>query len=556
MGSPEKPIDVEMGDMNDETKQLNPDVKTDSELKEEDKEERFTGLKKEELMEIANQPHWVRARWALFIIFWIIWVAMLAGAIFIVVTAPKCKPEPTPQWYQDVVVYEAKVDEFAQNFKGMEDHLDYVSKSLFSKAVMVAGAGKESDPAAVTNNDDAGFESLVKTANEKEMKVMVDIPVDTLSTMHDNFAQSATAACASDASGMYCNFFVWKANGSTSNTDDYAEWVYNPDRMANYKVSKDSPNRAFLNYESPKAWEFVKMLVKSWFDRKVDGIQIRDVGHVQNIEPNKLVKDIWEKFYTNETSNEALFVYSSSPNPELNPVMLDVNNTNTGKSPMILSDHLSSHANLEAAGKMMRDAIEGWRNSTRQIGANLLTPLGGSLVETRFSNTSMGAALNLLSISIPGVPVIRSGDEVGASSPVLTWEASDPDSAPVNSSNVVLNTVTAATVRKVEGIQAMQSLRYDTRNEDTKFSFIDTDNNNVIAFHRKWDTKPSVLVVSNLSPSAQTVNVVSSSGLMDKKKPAKKAKVVVSSSAAFGDGKLVELDKVNLPSGTTLILGA
>ena len=57
-----------------------------------------------------------------------------------------------------------------------------------------------------------------------------------------------------------------------------------------------------------------------------------------------------------------------------------------------------------------------------------LTPLGGSLVETRFSNTSMGAALNLLSISIPGVPVIRSGDEVGASSPVLTWEeASDPD---------------------------------------------------------------------------------------------------------------------------------
>ena len=50
MGSPEKPIDVEMGDMNDETKQLNPDVKTDSELKEEDKEERFTGLKKEELM--------------------------------------------------------------------------------------------------------------------------------------------------------------------------------------------------------------------------------------------------------------------------------------------------------------------------------------------------------------------------------------------------------------------------------------------------------------------------------------------------------------------------
>ena len=53
MGSPEKPLDVEMGDMSEEAK-LNP---TDVDVKEcdlkkngEGKEQRFTGLKKEELL--------------------------------------------------------------------------------------------------------------------------------------------------------------------------------------------------------------------------------------------------------------------------------------------------------------------------------------------------------------------------------------------------------------------------------------------------------------------------------------------------------------------------
>ena len=52
MGSPEKPLDVEMGDMSEEAK-LNPDVKASDDLiKENGKvaDTRFTGLKKEELM--------------------------------------------------------------------------------------------------------------------------------------------------------------------------------------------------------------------------------------------------------------------------------------------------------------------------------------------------------------------------------------------------------------------------------------------------------------------------------------------------------------------------
>lgn len=52
-------------------------------------------MTKEELLKYANDPFWVKLRWILFILFWGVWIAMLAGAISIIVFAPKCAA-PTP----------------------------------------------------------------------------------------------------------------------------------------------------------------------------------------------------------------------------------------------------------------------------------------------------------------------------------------------------------------------------------------------------------------------------------------------------------------------------
>ncbi|XP_062122986.1 uncharacterized protein LOC133836488 isoform X2 [Drosophila sulfurigaster albostrigata] len=60
----------------------------------------FTGMSKEELLKYANDPFWVRLRWIFFLGFWAIWVAMLVGAILIIIGAPKCAaPQPLP-WYK------------------------------------------------------------------------------------------------------------------------------------------------------------------------------------------------------------------------------------------------------------------------------------------------------------------------------------------------------------------------------------------------------------------------------------------------------------------------
>lgn len=71
---------------------------------------KFTGLTKEELMKYAKDPFWIRIRWVLFVLFWLIWFLMLFGAIFVIMVTPKCKESPPPEWWQRSSLY--KIDIF------------------------------------------------------------------------------------------------------------------------------------------------------------------------------------------------------------------------------------------------------------------------------------------------------------------------------------------------------------------------------------------------------------------------------------------------------------
>jgi len=88
------------------------------------------GLKKEELMKFANDPFWVRLRWFLFLLFWLTWLAMLVGAIYIVVVAPKCPaPEPRLWWEKgQLVVADAQDDGGLAGIKNC--HIVYIFKFL------------------------------------------------------------------------------------------------------------------------------------------------------------------------------------------------------------------------------------------------------------------------------------------------------------------------------------------------------------------------------------------------------------------------------------------
>ncbi|KAK8748545.1 hypothetical protein OTU49_015848 [Cherax quadricarinatus] len=70
----------------------------------------FSGLTKEELMKYSNDPFWVRLRWALFIVFWLGWVAMLVLAIVIIIQAPRCAPKETLDWIQESAMIQYDVN--------------------------------------------------------------------------------------------------------------------------------------------------------------------------------------------------------------------------------------------------------------------------------------------------------------------------------------------------------------------------------------------------------------------------------------------------------------
>lgn len=72
----------------------------------------FAGMGKEELMKFANDPFWVRLRWFLFIFFWLLWAAMLAGAIAIIIMAPKCAAPAPLKWWEQSPLYQVFLPAF------------------------------------------------------------------------------------------------------------------------------------------------------------------------------------------------------------------------------------------------------------------------------------------------------------------------------------------------------------------------------------------------------------------------------------------------------------
>ena len=72
----------------------------------------FCGLSQEEIKKYADDPTWVKLRWALFILFWIIWVAMIATAVLIVIYTPSCPYRPKMNWWQKGLAYEIDVAKF------------------------------------------------------------------------------------------------------------------------------------------------------------------------------------------------------------------------------------------------------------------------------------------------------------------------------------------------------------------------------------------------------------------------------------------------------------
>jgi len=398
MGSPEKPIDVELADMN-------PDVQMKGEKEEleplrmhqeDDEKERFTGLTKEELLEVANQPNWKRARMILFILFWVIWVVMLVSAVFIVINAEKCKPIPKVQWYQDTVFVKFEPERFGGLEKLSEqeniEHFKDMKSSMVLRNVVDENWDLKEKVKAVALG-----------AHKKGVMVLVDFPVSTMKTTSKKFATVKGLNCTAKAPTAGCDFFVWKNKTDTG-------FVKAEDSDNYYKGTKDA---AEINFSSETAVNLLtEKLAAAITGGNVDGFLLSDTQSLYGYEWKKVLDAAFKKVngtkYVDESKTETLSAMFVEAHDDLAAKEMSkhfsakTNSTESlvSPSPIVLQQVVSS-----TDPKEIKKNYEESRKDSRVFHA-YQTSLSGA-------TDQKSMAISMLNVALPGVSFIDWGEEVG-----------------------------------------------------------------------------------------------------------------------------------------------
>lgn len=209
----------------------------------------FVGLTKDELMQYADDPFWVRTRKILFILFWILWVGMVAAAVIIIVLSPKCPARPDQKWWETAILYRADVRTFKDSngdgvgdLGGVVEKLDYLVDLVGSGGGVILSSifqTAQKDPLRrdVTNfkavDGEIGnlesFQNVVKSLHKKGVKVILEIDPNHSSKEHPFFKSSQSKEAA------YADFYVWAAAkpNEWKSVDDPAVSAWNNDATRN-----------------------------------------------------------------------------------------------------------------------------------------------------------------------------------------------------------------------------------------------------------------------------------------------------------------------------------
>jgi len=333
--------------------------------KEKEEPIRQKGLTKEELMKYANDPFWVKLRLALFALFWIIWVGMLAASVIIIIYAPKC-PSPEPKtWWQKGPIYKVDPSDFADEaasvpfFQNVVEDLDYMV--------------------------DVGFNTLylgnIFKKSDGENKV------------EDFLAVEATLGSLEDWNTLSAQL-----------------------QQRNIKVIIDfTPDTTFSNTE-------LQNVVKTWADRGVTGFNIQSDQIIENLINNdqdarNLILKLRETLDSIVPADDRILTAFTERNlAELGPLYgnnVQVNHVGplfhlvTGKSLVESLPELTA-TNVFDYVQNVQNALP--NNSWPGIA------LSSSTARVADVNIDMVDAMNMLTSMFKATPILRAGDELGFTS--------------------------------------------------------------------------------------------------------------------------------------------
>ena len=202
------------------------------------------------------------------------------------------------QWYRRAVFYEVMVRSFSDSnsdgsgdLKGLVDKLDYLQwlgvdalwVPPFYSSPLRDGGYDVADFFSVL--PDFGtideFRELVTKAHERNMRIVMDFPLNHTSDQHEWFQQSR-----SDPDGPYGDYYVWSDSDEGypnvriifTDTED-SNWTFDTVRRQFFwhRFFSHQPD---LNYENPAVREEILNVFRFWFDLGVDGMRLDAIPYL------------------------------------------------------------------------------------------------------------------------------------------------------------------------------------------------------------------------------------------------------------------------------------
>jgi maltose alpha-D-glucosyltransferase/alpha-amylase len=377
-----------------------------------------------------------------------------------------------PQWYRRAVFYEVMVRSFVDSngdgsgdLQGVVQKLDYLQwlgidalwLPPFFNSPLRDGGYDVSDFTSIL--PDFGtldeFRDLVTKVHERNMRVIIDLPVNHTSDAHEWFQQSR-----SNPDGPYGDFYVW------SDTDEKykdirvifvdteeSNWAFDSERRQFY-FHRFFSHQPDLNFENPAVHDAMFQIVRFWLDMGVDGFRLDAIpylyeseegggegepkthefirklramvdaeypGRVMIAEANQWPSEVAEFLGTNEDPE----CHMAFDFPVMPRIFYSLRSQQAGELVRVLSEHTSipdgagwgvflrnhDELTLEMVNEEYRQAMYGWYAYDPRMRANIgirrrLAPLLDN------SRAELELAHALL-FALQGSPFLYYGDEIG-----------------------------------------------------------------------------------------------------------------------------------------------
>lgn len=267
----------------------------------------FAGLTKEELMKYANDPFWVRLRWFIFILFWTLWFCMLAGAVAIVIMAPKCDPPPPRMWWERGPMLELDLTDYPADLQDAE--LKYPPFAEMELSGIYIDIGKDTFSVLQGDNPKSGlnlshqgdeafvtekkkialgreaFKRLSDEAKKSNTRLIIDLVANYVHKNSEWFLKSEKKITP------YTDYFIWRpAKGVDQNdkpippnnwvsTFNESAWTFSDVRQEFYlhQFGVETPD---LNYRNQIVVEEMDKVIKYWLNLGACGIRLVNGKHL------------------------------------------------------------------------------------------------------------------------------------------------------------------------------------------------------------------------------------------------------------------------------------